>query len=91
MSGVKLPKSAELGYSLLEVLREAPNGLTTKQIDEAVAIRIGLTSEQSEVIHSGSRTEFAYRLAWERTRAKKRGQIEQAPGRLWRLVNVQKL
>ncbi len=87
MSEVKLPTSVELREALLQVLTRAPMGLSTKDIDQAVSTHLNLTTEQLAVIHSGNRTEIAYRLAWERTRAKSKGLIERTSARMWKLAD----
>ena len=71
-----LPKSVDLLQPLLRALK---NGLvlTNDQIRNEVARELSLTSEQLNQIHSGSRTELEYRLAWARTNAKSRKLIEQ--------------
>ena len=86
MSEVKLPSSKELGAALLKVLEGKPTGLTTKEIDQAVSAHLNLTLEQIAVIRSGNRTEFAYRLAWERTKAKDKGLIVRSSSRTWKLI-----
>ena len=52
--------------TILKVLADFPSGLTTQEIDQAVAKHLNLTDAQLGIIRSGNRTEFAYRLAWER-------------------------
>jgi hypothetical protein len=86
MSEVKLPTTPELRNALLQVLEGFPDGISSSQIDAAVSERLNMTSEQLAVIRSGNRTEFAYRLAWERTHAKNKGLIEKVGSRNWKLV-----
>jgi restriction endonuclease Mrr len=86
MSEVKLPTTPELRNALLQVLEGFPDGISSSQIDAAVSERLNLTPEQLAVIRSGNRTEFAYRLAWERTHAKNKGLIEKVGSRNWKLV-----
>lgn len=86
MSEVKLPTTPELRDALLQVLKGFPDGISSSQIDSAVSERLNLTPEQLSVIRSGNRTEFAYRLAWERTHAKNKGLIEKVGSRNWKLV-----
>lgn len=86
MSEVKLPSSVELRDALLQVLTGATTSLSTKEIDQAVCVHLNLTTEQKAVIRSGNRTEIAYRLAWERTRAKSKGLIERTSARMWKLA-----
>ena len=86
MSEVKLPSTAELRDALLKVLAGSPVGLTTPEIDKAVAAELNLSSDQLAIIRSGNRTEFAYRLAWERTHAKAKGLIIRTSARTWKIV-----
>lgn len=87
MSEVKLPSSQELRNALLVVLGTSTEAMSTGAIDAAVASMLNLTSEQKAIIRSGNRTEFAYRLAWERTHAKNKGLIERVGTRNWRIVS----
>lgn len=84
---VNLPTSRELNDALLAVLAKAPNGMTTAEMDLAVANLLGLSQEQRTHLRSGSRTELSYRLAWERTHAKKAGKISRVGTRTWKLEN----
>jgi restriction endonuclease Mrr len=86
MSEVKLPATAELRDALLKVLAGSPDGLTTPEIDKAVAAELNLSADQLALIRSGNRTEFAYRLAWERTHAKAKGLILRTSSRTWKIV-----
>ncbi len=85
MSEVKLPGAPDLRNALLLVLEDFPDGASSQVLDKAVAQKLSLTLEQLSVIRTGSRTEFAYRLAWERTHAKNKGLIEKLGNRNWRL------
>lgn len=78
-----IPNSAALRSALLEVLKEHPNGLKSKEIDRIASQKLNLTEEDLNVIRSGSRTEFAYRMAWERTHAKAKGFISKSENRVW--------
>ena len=91
MAEGKLPPASELRDALLQVLKEFPEGTSSSVVDKAVAESLKLTSEQLSVIRSGNRTEFAYRLAWERTHAKNKGLIEKIGSRYWKLVNNESL
>lgn len=86
MSEVKLPPASDLRDALLQVLANFPDGTSSSVIDKAVAEKLNLTPEQLSVIRTGARTEFAYRLAWERTHAKNKGLIEKLGSRNWKLV-----
>ena len=86
-----LPNSAALSSALIEVLKEHQNGLNSKDIDRLVAQKLGLSEDDLKLIRSGTRTEFAYRMAWERTHAKAKGYIEKNEFRLWLITNSGKL
>lgn len=83
----KLPVSAQLESALLKVLQEAGRPLKSSEIDEMVATELKLTPDQLAILHSGSRTEISYRLAWVRTKAKKKGLLERLPTNKWNLVS----
>jgi restriction system protein len=84
-----LPKSADLLQPLLRALK---NGvvLTNDQIRNEVARELSLTPEQLNQIHSGSRTELEYRLAWARTNAKGRKLIESPKRECWQITELGK-
>ena len=86
-----LPNSAALTSALLEVLRENPNGLNSKVIDRLAAQKLGLSEDDLNIVRSGTRTEFAYRMAWERTHAKAKGFISKNEFRLWLITDSGKL
>ena len=86
MSEAKLPSNSELRDALLKVLAGSPGGLSTSEIDKAVAQELNLTESQLGIIRSDNRTEFAYRLAWERTHAKAKGLIVRTSTRTWQIV-----
>lgn len=86
-----LPNSAALTSALIEVLKEHQDGLNSKDIDRLAAQKLGLSEDDLKVIRSGTRTEFAYRMAWERTHAKAKGYIEKNEFRLWLITDSGKL
>jgi len=88
MSELRLPPASDLREAILQILVEFPDGASSSVIDQAVAEKLNLTSEQLSVIRSGNRTEFAYRLAWERTHAKNKGLIEKLGNRNWKLKKI---
>ena len=86
-----LPNSAALSSALLEVLKEHQDGLNSKDIDRLAAQKLGISEDDLKVIRSGTRTEFAYRMAWERTHAKAKGYIKKNEFRLWLITDSGKL
>ena len=86
-----LPNSTALTSALIEVLKEHQDGLNSKDIDRLAAQKLGLSEDDLKVIRSGTRTEFAYRMAWERTHAKAKGYITKNEYRLWLITDSGKL
>lgn len=86
-----LPNSAALTRVLLDVLKEHPNGLNSKDIDRLASEKLGISETDLGVMRSGTRTEFAYRMAWERTHAKARGYICKNDSRMWAITDSGKL
>jgi restriction endonuclease Mrr len=81
-----MPTSVELSTSLLKILDQHPNGLTVREIDQAVIQDLGISSELASQIRSGNRTEIQYRLAWCRTKAKKAKLIDRTGPSSWKLA-----
>jgi len=84
-----LPKSADLLQPLLRALKSGVV-LTNDQIRNEIAKELSLTPEQLKQIHSGSRTELEYRLAWARTNAKSRKLIESPKREHWQITELGK-
>ena len=84
-----LPKSVDLLQPLLRALKSGAV-LTNIQIRDEVAKELSLTSEQINQIHSGSRTELEYRLAWARANAKSRKLIESPRREHWQITELGK-
>ena len=86
----KLPTSTELKPYLLEALSELGGPTDNARLADYVAKRLELSDEMLELLHrnseKGRRTEFAYRLAWAKTRLRNEGLIERAGSKLWKLV-----
>lgn len=85
----KLPTSTELRPYLLEGLSELGGTAGNAGLADYVAKRLDLSDELLELRHDpekGKRTEFAYRLAWARTRLRNEGLIERAGSKLWKLT-----
>lgn len=81
------PTSTSLETAVIGILKESGRPLKSKEIDELVIKKLEISKDLIDVIHSGSRTEIAYRLAWVRTKAKKKGLLERLPTNQWRLIN----
>jgi hypothetical protein len=81
-----IPDSRTLRITLLEILRDYPGGLNNRDIDALVASKLNLTDEDLKKIRTGNRTEFSYRMSWERTHAKSKGEIIRVGASVWKLV-----
>ncbi len=79
-----MPSSTELSVSLLRILTEHPNGLSVREIDQAVIRDLQISEVLAKQIRTGNRTEFQYRMAWCRTKAKKAGLIERTGPSSWK-------
>ena len=83
---VNFPNSQSLEMSVLRALTSHGGTATTAQIDSFVMTDLKLSNEQINQLRSGNRTELQYRLAWVRTKAKKKGLIERTVNRTWKLT-----
>lgn len=81
-----IPNSVALSNALIEVLQANPAGLKSKEIDSLVAGYLNISDDDLKLIRSGNRSEFAYRMAWERTHAKSKGKISRLPNGYWKIV-----
>lgn len=82
-----IPHSSLLQIALIEVLKENPEGLSSKKIDELTASKLNISVNDLTIIRSGSRTEFAYRMAWERSHAKTDGIILKLGRGQWKIAD----
>ena len=68
------------------VFLKAHNGPAANQeINDAVARLLEIPSPLLAEIHSGNRTEFQYRMAWARTKAKSDGKIISSKRETWQV------
>jgi len=81
-----LPANADLIPFVLEALKNLGGKATNDQIRAEVIKAMNLSSEVVNKIHSGSRTELEYKLAWARTLAKQKGVLENAGRMTWKIV-----
>ena len=80
----KLPRYQELIEPMLEFLNSHAGPAANKAIDEAVAKSLNIPQNLLTEIHSGKRTEFQYRMAWARTKAKSDGKISSPSRETWK-------
>ncbi len=86
----ELPRAPLLEAPIIQYLASKPGPQEIAEIDTAVARELALTPEQLALPHNpakaGGRSEFAYRMAWARTRLKAKGAIENTGLGKWALV-----
>lgn len=83
----QIPKSQELIEPLLRVL-DLRGPLSNSEIRDEVGRLLELSEELKEIIHSGSRSELEYRLAWARTNAKSKGLIQSPKREHWQITEL---
>ena len=71
--------------ALTEALESLGGQASVRDLEKAVAQRLGLTPEELAVTHDKSRTEFQYRFAWSRSYAKKQGLVTSPARNTWAL------
>mgnify|MGYP002634214865 CR=1 FL=1 len=81
----KLPRYQELIEPMLRFLRAHNGPASNKIIDESVAKALDIPQTLLSEIHSGKRTEFQYRMAWARTKAKSDGDINLVSRQMWQI------
>jgi len=82
----KLPRYTELIEPMLAFLKVQNEPLSNKLIDDAVAKNLNIPQNLLSEIHSGKRTEFQYRMAWARTKAKSDGKITSPKRETWKII-----
>jgi restriction system protein len=83
-----LPTARQMIPALTEALVSLGGQASVRDLEQAVATQLGLTSEQLSITHDKSRTEFQYRLAWTRSYAKKQGLVNSPVRNMWELNNA---
>ena len=81
----KLPRYQELIEPMLVFLKAHNAPATNLEINEAVARLLDIPAGLLAEIHSGNRTEFQYRMAWARTKAKSEGKIISPKREIWKI------
>jgi restriction endonuclease Mrr len=84
---VQLPKARDMKRAMLEVMASSKQTYRVHELEETVAKALKLTSEQLGIMRTGKRSEFSYRLAWERTHAKNRGLILKTAPSTWKITD----
>jgi restriction system protein len=82
-----LPKIDEMVEPLLRVLSDGVS-LDNEEIRRRFIQALEIPEELKNQIHSGSRTELEYRLAWARTKAKNLNLLESAGRKTWKITEL---
>jgi len=86
-----IPTSSALRDPILHALRAHGGRASNEAVETHVAAALGLSPDDLAAPHNpklGSRTEFAYRLAWARTSLKKDGLIQKVASRTWAIQDT---
>lgn len=86
MTNSIMPSASELEKAVLIVLTQAAGSLTNEQISEKVINHLMISSEVAKMMHSDSRTELDYRLAWARTKVSKKNLIIRVGPKTWKAL-----
>ena len=82
----ELPKSQHLVGVVVEAIKSNNGEASLAQIESYVINKLSIPEDLVQILHSGTRSELAYRLAWARTKAKSSGLIDKAGNGSWKLV-----
>ncbi len=85
MTKIVFPSSSVLENAVIDALKSMGGSGTSKEIDELVLNNLQLEETVLQVMRSGGRSEIRYRLAWVRTKAKKKGLISKTSTHDWSL------
>ena len=88
MTDVKLPMSKDLLLAPLQVLESNSGPVAVVDIEQMVSTLLKLSDAQLAIMRSGNRSEFSYRLAWERTHAKNKGLASRAGHSSWEITEL---
>lgn len=88
MTDLKLPTAKDLLGALLQVLASSSGPIGVAEIELKVSKTLGLSDDQLAIMRSGNRSEFSYRLAWERTHAKNRGLATRTGSSSWEITEL---
>jgi restriction system protein len=83
-----LPRSQELLMPTLYAISKLGGEASIRDIESQVAQDLALHEDSMKVVHSGTRTEFQYRMAWARTKAKSLGYLESTGRKVWKLTQA---
>jgi restriction system protein len=81
-----IPRSQDLIQPTLTATSKLGGQATIREIETYVAKTLNLSEDALGELHSGSRTEFQYRMAWARTKAKSQGFLESPKREVWKIT-----
>lgn len=81
-----VPKYDQLMAPTLQALHRLGGSASVAEIEETVAMILGLPEKDLNEIHRGNRTVFSYRLAWSRNYLKRYGVLENSARGIWSLT-----
>ena len=81
-----LPNISILAPSILKVLLSGESK-RFKDIDDAVAVLLGIHEESLRQMRSGGRSEYAYRMSWARQKLKESGDLENLGKGIWKRIS----
>jgi restriction system protein len=84
--GMAVPTFDKLFNPTIKALNDLGGSGSVSEIDDKVAEVLGLSEEEINEIHRGSRTKLEYRLAWTRNYLKRYGMLENSTHGVWALT-----
>jgi hypothetical protein len=86
----RLPLASTFEAPLIDLLKSRKQPVKNADMDELVARKLELPAVLLAVPHGpgSTRTEFAYRVAWARSRLMSKGLIERVAPSTWRLAQA---
>ena len=82
----KLPSPASLVPAVITALNQLGGKAHFNEIEKLVAKNLSIDPTLLALVRTGKRTEFAYRMSWARTAAKKQGIIRNEGKGIWSVV-----
>ena len=83
---IDLPNISILAPCILKVLLSGESK-RFKDIDDAVAVLLGIQEESLRQMRSGGRSEYAYRMSWARQKLKESGDLENLGKGIWKRIS----
>lgn len=84
---MSLPNETELVDALLKSMHRIGRMASIEEQESEVIRLLGISADDSSIIHEGSRTKLNYRLAWSRTYLKSIGLLRRSDRGVWELTD----